>query len=172
MEIITEIGSVVMGQDGKVKLDEQGRPVRDGGKLAKIIQERKKDRETQLGKVRAEIAEAIRKAEQYEGVETTIAERELAVAKINLEVAKDQADKILAEGKAIAAVTVMKNEAEAAAVKAKISAFVTGEKYAEYQLISKLSPGITRILSNTEGTFAKLFERFAAMGAKGDDKKK
>ena len=55
----------------------------------------------------------------------------------------------------------MKHQAEAEAVRAKIKAFGTGEMYAEYQLITKFAPGIRQVLSNTEGLFAELFERFA-----------
>ena len=183
-EIITEIGAVVL-EGAKPKLDEKaapvlderGRPVmvgkekigddgkvvREGGRLAKIIEVRRKDRQTRLGGVRSRVAEAVREAERYQAVEVTKALRELEVAKIHLEAAKDTAAKILAEGTAQAEVTVMKNKAEAQAVKAKITAFGLGEKYAEYQLITKISPGIQRVLSNTEGLFATLFERFASM---------
>jgi hypothetical protein len=82
-----------------------------------------------------------------------------------LEAAMDKAAKTLAEGKAEANVTVMKHRAEAEAVKAKIAAFRSGENYAQYQLIKKFSPGIRRILSNTEGLFARLFEHFARIGS-------
>ena len=163
-EIITEIGSVVT-EDGKPKKGSDGVPLRDGGRLAKIIQERQKDREMKLGQIRTQIVVAIRQAEQYKAVETTKAKRDLEVARINLEAAKDHAAAVIAQGKAQAEVMVMKNKAEAEAVRAKISAFGRGEKYAEYQLITKISPGIERILSNTEGLFARLFERFASMGA-------
>ena len=185
-EIETEIGNVIMegakpklGPDGKVVLDERGdpiliggkaklgadgKPLREGGRLAKVIQERQKDRESKFGEVRGTIAELVRDAERYQAVEVTKSERDLAVAKINLDAATDKAAQALAKGKAIAKVTVMKHKAEAEAVRAKISAFKTGEKYAEYQLIRKFTPGIRRILSNTEGLFARLFERFAKTG--------
>jgi regulator of protease activity HflC (stomatin/prohibitin superfamily) len=188
-EVETEIGTSVMegakpklGADGKPVLDERGQPVmvggtpkvgpegkpmREGGRLDKVLKERRIDRETKFGAIREKIAEKVRDAERYEGVETTKAMKELEVARINLEAAKDRAAKVLAEGKAEAAVTVMKHTAEAEAVKAKVAAFVTGEKYAEHQLIVKFSPGIRRILSNTEGLFAELFERFARTGASG-----
>ncbi len=162
-EIVTETGSVIM-ENGKPKLDSEGEAVRDGGRLAKILQERKKDRQERLGVVRVQIAQDIRQAEQYEKVEVTKARKELAVAIIRLEAAKDKAAAIVAQGEAAASVTVMKNKAEAEAVKAKISAFGQGEKYAEYQLIQKLSPGIHRILSNTDGLFAELFKRFTSIG--------
>jgi hypothetical protein len=57
----------------------------------------------------------------------------------------------------------MAHKAEAEGVKAKVTAFGTGSKYAEYALIMKLSPGINEILSNTEGLFARLFERFVSL---------
>jgi len=192
-EIKTEIGNIVMegakpeiGPDGKTVLDERGnprlvggeekegpdgKPLREGGRLARAIEERRKDRESKFGQVRVTIVELIRAAEQYQGVEVTKAQRDLSVAKINLEAAEDKAAQALARGTAEAEVIVMKHTAEAEGVKAKVSAFKTGEKYAEYQLIIKFSPGIRRILSNTEGLFARLFERFAKMGTSKETKK-
>jgi len=192
-EIKTEIGNVVMegaqpelGPDGKPVLDERGNPrlvggepkpgpdgkdLREGGRLARAIEERRKDRASKFGEVRGTIVELIRDAERYRGVEVTKGERDLSVAKIVLEAAKDKAAQAKAKGEAAAAVIVMKHMAEAEGVKAKVSAFQTGEKYAEYQLIIKFSPGIRRILSNTEGLFARLFERFAKMGASKETKK-
>ena len=164
-EIITEIGSVVKDGD-EAKLGPDGKEIRQGGRLAKIIEEHRKDRQTKFGQIRVEIAEAVRQAEQYQKVEVTKAQKELEVARIRLEAAKDRAARITAEGFAKAEVTVMKHRAEAQAVQAKISAFGTGGKYAEYQLITRLSPGIKQVLSNTEGLFAKLFERFTT--AKSD----
>jgi len=190
-EIKTQIGTIVLkggepvlGPDGEPVLDERGnpkiiggkpklgpdgRPVREGGRLAKVIQERRKDREKQRGGIREGVATEIRAAQQYQAVEVTKAEKELRVIEVRFEAAKDRAATILAKGTAQAAVTVMRNKAEAEAVRAKVSAFRTGARYAEYQLIKKLSPGIRKILSNTEGSFAKLFERFASMGETEDD---
>ncbi|MBS3761725.1 MAG: hypothetical protein KGZ25_00345 [Planctomycetes bacterium] len=182
-EIQTEIGNIVV-EGGAPKVDEKGRPVlnddgtpvieggtperdeegnlvREGGRITKIIQELRKGREGKFGEVRAEIAEIIRSAEKYAKVEVTRGEKKRDVAEINLEAAKDKAAAHRAEGEAEAAVTVMQYEAEAEAVREKVSAFGSGDKYAEYQLIRKLSPGVTRILSNTQGSFAELFERFA-----------
>ncbi|MBN2582798.1 MAG: hypothetical protein JXL80_06985 [Planctomycetes bacterium] len=160
--VLDEFGRAVT-EGGKTKLDEMGRPLRQGGRLAKVIQERRKDRESQFGEIRVQVAEEVRSAEQYSKVEVTKAAKDLAVAKVMLEAAKDQAAKALAEGKAEADVMVMKYNAEAEAVGAKVAAFGTGDKYAEYQLILKMSPGIQHILSNTDGLFAQLFQRFATL---------
>ncbi len=167
-EIETEIGGIVL-DDGRESYDPRGLPVREGGRLAKVIQERRKDRETKLGAVRADVAVRVRGAERYQAVEVTKGQRDLEVARIMLEAAKDRAAKTLAEGTAAADVTVMKHQAEAEAVKAKISAFGTGDKYAQYQLIVKFAPSVRRILSNTDGLFARLFERFANLKTTGGE---
>jgi len=148
---------------GKPRLGPDGAPLREGGRLKRVIFQRKKDREKQFGMIRQDIAGKIREAEQYMAVEVTQGKKHLEVAKIQLEAAKDKAAAVLAQGTAEAAVTVMEHKAEAEGVKAKVTAFGTGDKYAEYALIMKLSPGINEILSNTEGLFAQLFERFVSL---------
>ena len=65
----------------------------------------------------------------------------------------------------------MRHKAEAEGMRAKVAAFKTGDKYAEYLLITKLSPAIRRILSNTEGPFADLFRRFSTQGSSAGGKK-
>jgi len=157
-----EAGKPVM-TGGKPKLGPDGKPLREGGRLKRVIFQRKKDREEKFGVIREEIVGKVREAEQYQAVEVTRAQRELEVGKIQLEAAKDKAAAVLAQGKAEAAVTVMAHKAEAEGVRAKVSAFGKGDKYAEYTLIMKLAPGIKEILSNTEGPFAKLFERFISL---------
>ena len=163
-------GKPVLGREGKPvmvggkpKLDADNKPVYEGGRLKQVIFQRKKDRESQFGVVREDIAGKVREAEQYRAVEVTKAQKEFEVAKINLDAAKDRAAAVLATGTAEAAVKVMEYQAEAEGVKAKVSAFVSGDKYAEYALIIKLAPGIGEILSNTEGLFATLFERFTTV---------
>ena len=152
-EIETEIGTLVKKGD---------KELRDGGRLAKVILERKKDRESKLGRIRVQVAEEFRAAEQYSKVELTEAKKKLAVALVRLESAKDRAEQILSKGEAAADVTVMRHEAEVEAVRAKVAAFGSGDAYAENQLIKKMGPGIKRIFSNTEGPFAKLFNRFTS----------
>jgi hypothetical protein len=61
-----------------------------------------------------------------------------------------------------AEVAVLNYRAEAQGVQAKVEAFGGGNAYAEFTLIQKFSPGIREIFSNTEGLFAKLFERFVS----------
>ncbi len=160
---ILDDGGKQLMTGGKPKLDENGIPISEGGRLKRVIMQRMKDREKKLGLVRETVADEVRAAEQYRAVELTQAQRKFEVATIKLEAAKDKAAAILAQGQAEAAVTVMGHKAEAEGIAAKVNAFETGEKYAEYMLILKLSPGIRQILSNTEGPFAKLFERFSSL---------
>ncbi len=160
--ILDEAGNPVM-VGGTPKLGADNKPVREGGRLKRVIFQRKKDREKRFGLIREEIVGKVREAEQYRAVEVTKARKELEVGKIQLEAAKDKAAAVLAKGQAEAAVTVMAHKAEAEGVKAKVTAFGQGDKYAEYALIMKLSPGIKDILSNTDGPFAKLFERFITL---------
>lgn len=184
-EVETEIGPVVvlggtpkLGPDGKPELDEFGNPVivggtpqldpetsqplRKGGRLANMIQVRSLDRATKIGEVRRDIVKDIREAETYAVVLITKSKKNLEVAQVNLEAAKDQAAQVVAQGTAAADVDVMKAKADAAGTTAKIAPFGSGEKYAENLLIAKISPAIKNILSNTDGPFAKLFERFAS----------
>lgn len=190
-EIEMEIGSVVLvGQKpkvdakGKLVLDKQGRslltggkakmgpdgkPILDGGRLKRELQKRRQDREVKLGKVRSEIVRQIREAEQYQAVEVTQAKKQFEVAKIELEAAKDLAAAVRAKGKAEADVMVMNYRAEAEGVRAKVSAFGNGTKYSEYALLQKLAPGIQDVLSNTDGLFARLFERFVTIDEDAND---
>ncbi len=192
-EIVTEIGSVILegakpkldaqgkpvidgrGRPiligGKPSLDEKGRPARDGGRIRQELQAREKNRQQKLGGVRVQIAQDVREAEQYAAVEATKAEKDLEVTKLMLQAARDQAAQVLAKGMAEAEVMVMRHKAEAEGMRAKVAAFKTGDKYAEYLLITKLSPAIRRILSNTEGPFADLFRRFSTQGSSTGGKK-
>ncbi len=165
-EFATEIGLVVL-VDGKPEIGPDGKPVRAGGRLRKILQERQKNRENLMGASRAIAAENIRAAEQYSKVEITKAQKMVAVAEINLEAAEDLAEALRQKGFAEADVILMNNNAQAEGVRAKVEAFGSGEKYAEYLLSIKLSPAVKRILSNTKGTFADLFNRFTGETPKG-----
>jgi regulator of protease activity HflC (stomatin/prohibitin superfamily) len=167
-KVLDEHGDVVM-VGGTPKVDADGKVMREGGRLSQVIQERKKDRASQIGEIRESIATQVREAEKYRNIEVTQANKDVTVAKINLEAAKDRAAGVKAEGLADAAVMVMEFKAEAEGVKDKVTAFGTGDKYAANLLINKLAPGISEILSNTEGPFAKLFERFASLGTTTDE---
>ncbi|MGN6371286.1 MAG: SPFH domain-containing protein [Phycisphaerae bacterium] len=149
-------------EGGKPKLDATGQPVFMGGRLTKEIQTRLKDRAQRQGQVALEVATLTREAEQYGLVETTKANQRLDVAKLQLEAANDMAASKLSAGKAAADVIRMKNEAQAAGIQANISAFGSGDKYAQYLLTTRFAPAIRTIWSNTDGLFANLFQNLAS----------
>jgi len=169
--ILDEYGREVM-DGGKPKVDEEGKFVRKGGRIAQMIEERRKDRESQLGKVRSEVAVAVREAEQYEKVEVTKAEKELEVAKIGLEAATDKAEAVRKEGIAEANVVIMNATAEARGIEATVKAFDgDGEKYADYELLKKFGPSVRNVNSNTSDSFAaRLVEKFTGTEEKKSDK--
>ncbi len=151
---------------GTPKLGADGKPQRQGGRLAKVIETQRKDRNTKLGAVRAEIAEEIRKAEQYEAVTVVQAQKELEVAKLRLEAAKKEAAAIRAAGLAKANVKVLLAKAQAEGIRAKVTAMGGGQQYADYTLGTRIAPAIRRVLSPTEGFFADLLKRFSAKETK------
>ena len=85
-------------EGGKPILDEFGNETRSGGKIAQIIEQRKKDRATRIGEVRKQIASLVREAEEYERVEVTKAQQIKAVALIQLQAAQDRAAAVRAKG--------------------------------------------------------------------------
>ena len=159
-DVLDEYGRQIM-EGGTPVLDEFGEQVRSGGRIAQIIEQRKKDRATRLGEIRKEVAALVREAEEYERVEVTKAEQQKAVALIQLQAAQDRASAVRAKGLAEADVIIMEKEAQAEGVRAQVNAFGSGEMFAEYQLIQKIAPGIESIWSNTKDSFASdMFERF------------
>ncbi len=166
--VLDEYGRQII-EGGKPILDASGDPVRSGGRIAQIIEQRKKDRATRLGDVRKEVASMLREAEEYERVEVTKAQQQKAVAVIQLQAAQDRASAVRAKGMAKADVIIMEKEAYAEGVRAQVNAFGSGEMFAEYQLIQKIAPGIESIWSNTKDSFASdMFERFITVSEKAE----
>lgn len=153
-------------EGGKPKVDATGQTVYEGGRLAKELQSRMKDRAEKIGEVRLSIADTKRQAEQYSKVEFTRANQRLEVAKLELQAADDRAAQIIAGGEAAAAVTRMKNKAQVAGVEVSVDAFGGGDKYAQYLLATRFAPAITSIWSNTEGMFADVFRALTSSATK------
>lgn len=181
-EIVTEIGYPAveggkpkldaMGQQvflhgvpvvegGAPKVDEKGNTVFEGGRLSKELQTRMKDRAEKLGKIRLEIADVLRAAEQYSMVEATKANQRLEVARLELQAADDLAASKTAAGEASAAVIRMKNQAQVAGIEATVEAFGSGDQYAQYLMTTRFAPAVKSIWSNTDGFFADIFRNLA-----------
>jgi hypothetical protein len=85
----------------------------------------------------------------------------LAVAKLQLQAAQQQADALIAQGRAEANVVLLQKQAEAEPLRQQVAAFGDGNAYAQYFFYQKLAPSVKSILTNTEGPFADLFHQLA-----------
>lgn len=103
-------------------------------------------------------------AQQKQQVAVTLGEQQLAVAKLKLEAAKDEAAAIMSRGEGAAKVVAFQNEAEAAGWKQSVSAFEgDGLKYARYVLYQKIAPSYKTIMANTaDSPIMDIFKTFAA----------
>lgn len=130
------------------------------------MEEKMKDRKTQLTQANADVSVAVTKATQEKEVAVIESNRMLEVAKLQLQAAKNRAEARVAEGKAKADVVVFKNAAEAQGLKNSSAAFGDGHTYVRYLLNQKLAPSMSYILSNTDGPFADLLRRALEGGGK------
>ncbi|HEX7898479.1 MAG TPA: SPFH domain-containing protein [Planctomycetota bacterium] len=130
------------------------------------MEEKMKDRKTQLTQANADVSVAVTKATQEKEVAVIETSRMLEVARLQLQAAKNRAEARVAEGKAKADVVVFKNAAEAQGLKNSAAAFGDGHTYVRYLLNQKLAPAMSSILSNTDGPFADLLRRALEGGKK------
>lgn len=95
-------------------------------------------------------------------VAVTKASQELAVAKLKLDAAKDEAAAMLSKGEADAEVIRLDNAADASGWKRSVEAFDNnGAQYAQYVLFQKLSSAYRKIMVNTaDSPIMKIFESF------------
>ncbi len=126
-------------------------------------------RKTQDQRVRVVAADtlrknAIQKATKEQEVAVIAAERDLEVAKKDLETAEKRAQAIIAAGQGEADVIMYTRAAEAAALRAIIAPFGSGTAYARYLYLSKVAPNVEQILSNTDGPLAEPFRELSKPG--------
>jgi len=105
-------------------------------------------------------------AKREQEVAVTMAKQRLEVAKVKLQAAKDEAEAILARGRAAAEVVRFENQAEAAGWKRAVEAFGgSGAEYARYVLLQKMSAAYRDIMVNTaDSPIMKIFESFSENG--------
>jgi len=130
------------------------------------MEEKMKERKTQLTQANADVSVSLTKAIQEKEVALIESQRQLDVARLQLQAAKNRAEAKVAEGKAKADVVVFKNAAEAQGLKNAATAFGGGHGYVRYLLNQKLAPAMGYILSNTDGPFADLLRRVLDAGGK------
>jgi hypothetical protein len=144
----------------KVKtIDEQIKVAKSQANLAR--QEALSEQNQKIGEANKQVVTITKRAEQERDVAVTLAEQELAVAKLKLEAAQKQADAIVARGTADADVVLLKMKAEAEPLRQQVQAFGgDGRAYAQFFFYQKVAPSIKSILTNSDGPFADVFKQF------------
>ncbi len=108
---------------------------------------------------------AIIDAQQDQSVRLIAAKKELAVAKLEFEAARFQADAILLTADGEKDAIKAKNEAEAYVLKNRVNSLGGGENFARYTLYEKIGPQVLSVLSSdsTEG-LGRIFGTFNPAG--------
>lgn len=117
------------------------------------------DQNDKVGQANAQVVTMVKQAEQAQGVAVTGASQELAVAKVRLEAARQQAAALVARGRAEADVVLLQKQAEAAPLKAQVAAFGGGEAYARYFFYQHAAPAIRSILAPVDGPLADVIRQ-------------
>jgi hypothetical protein len=116
------------------------------------------------------LIQARTKLDQSKEVEMSRLMQDLANAKIELEAAKSEAEAKLATGKAQADVIGLQNEAEISGLKTAVEGFGSIENFAQYHVMSKLTPTLSEIFASDNSEFARLFAAYMT-GQRGADTK-
>jgi len=107
------------------------------------------------------------KSEQLKAVEESRLKQELANTQLRLDAARNQAEATLATGRAEAAVINLQNDATVAGLRTAMQGFGTPMHFAQYQILSRLSPALTEIFASDQSDFAKIFSEFMTPVADG-----
>lgn len=128
---------------------------------SKLVEQREmQERNKSIGDIRRQVVTVTKEAEQKKGVSVTEANRELEVAKLQLEAAEKEAAAIRSRGEAEANVVLFQFRAKAEPLAKAVAAFGDGTAYAQHFFLQKTAPAIQSIMSNTDGTFADIFKEF------------
>jgi hypothetical protein len=138
---------------------------------AKVAEQKK----LQDQKVRVVAADTLRKNEIQKATkdkEVVIigAQRDLEVAKKDLETADKNAQGIIAIGQGDADVISYTRLAEASAMRAIIAPFGNGSAYARNIYLNKIAPNIENIMANSDGALAEPFKELSLPAGKGGAK--
>lgn len=116
-----------------------------------------------IGEMRRDVVTVVKEAEQRKGVAITRANRELEVARLNLEAAEKEAAAIRSRGKAEADVVLFEYQARAEPLQRAVAAFGDGVAYAQQFFYQKVAPSIQTILTDTEGPFGDIFRELQSV---------
>jgi regulator of protease activity HflC (stomatin/prohibitin superfamily) len=127
------------------KIDQQIEQARSQAELTRqemLAEQNREKVESETVAIRARI-----QAEQEQSVQLTASTQKFAVAEIEAEAAKLQADAVMIKAEADRSVVAMRNDADAAVTKAMSDAFGGGENLSRYTLYKKTAPMIESIVS-------------------------
>jgi len=122
-----------------------------------VEQEEMQKQNKEIGEANREVVSIITEAEQLKSVALTEARKRLAVAKLTLDAAREQAAAIEARGQADADVMRLEFEAQARPLRDAVAAFGDGESYAQFHFYQKLAPSLKNVLDSTDGPLADVF---------------
>jgi hypothetical protein len=127
------------------------------------VAEQKKLQDQKVRIVRAETVRKneIQRATKEQQIQIIGAQRDLDVAKKDLETAEKQAQAIVLTGKGDADVIGLTRKAEAAALKSMIAPFGNGTAYGRYLYLNKIAPNLDAIMSNSDGPLAEPLREFS-----------
>ncbi|MEP6663907.1 MAG: SPFH domain-containing protein [Verrucomicrobiota bacterium] len=136
------------------------------------VAEQKKLQDQKVRIVKAETMRKneIQRANKNQQVQVIGAQRDLEVAKKDLETAEKRALAIVSTGQGDADVISYTRKAEASALKAVVTPFGSGSAYARYLYLNKIAPNIQSILSNSDGPLAEPFRELSKPDVKGGAK--
>ncbi len=109
----------------------------------------------------------VQKATKEQQVQVIAAQRDLDVARKDLETSEKQAQAIVSTGEGDADVISYTRTAEASALRSIIAPFGNGEAYARYLYLKKIAPNIDSILANSEGPLAEPFRELSKSSRTG-----
>lgn len=157
-----EVASLISQREqADQEMDRSRNQIEEAQAEARLVEQREmQTRNAALGDARRETVSLTKKAEQRKIISVTDANRQLEVARLDLESATKQAAAIVARGEAEANVVLFDYKAEAEPLANAVDAFGGGMTYAQHFFLQKVAPSIQSVLSNTEGPFADIFRSF------------
>ncbi len=157
-----EVASLISQREQADQEIERSRNQIEEAKAEALLVEQREmqTRNAALGDARRQTVSLTKEAEQRKIISVTDADRQLEVARLDLESATKQAKAIIARGQADANVIMYDYQARAEPLKSAVEAFGGGMVYAQHFFLQKIAPSIQSVLSNTEGPFADIFKSF------------
>jgi len=162
-----EIASLISQREqADQEIDRSRNQIEEAQAEARLVEQQEmQKRNASLGDARRQTISLTKEAEQRKVVAVTQAQRQLEVAKLDLEAATKEAAAQIARGEAEAKVVLFEYWAKAEPLAQAVAAFGDGMTYAQHFYLQRVAPAIQSVLTNTDGPFAEIFSSFQAGGA-------